>query len=70
VTLGALLFGAVVPFTLGVIFRTNKRLVDPALDPRGERAAGLLVRWGRHAVPSVLSGAAFLLFLRRLAAAP
>ena len=65
--LGAILLGAVVPFTLVVILPTNHQLVDAALDPRGQRATQLLVRWGRlHAVRSALSGAAFLLFLLRL----
>jgi Domain of unknown function (DUF1772) len=67
--LGAILLGAVVPFTLVAIVPTNKQLVDPAIDPRAEPATALLVRWGRlHAVRSVMSGAAFLLFLLRLAA--
>ena len=64
---GAILLIAVVPFTLVVILPTNKRLLDPALDPRGEGAAELLARWGRlHATRSVLSGVAFVLFLIRL----
>jgi len=66
---GAILLGAVVPFTLVVILPTNHRLLDPALDPRSQRATQLLVRWGRlHAVRSGLSSAAFLLFLLRLSA--
>ena len=66
--LGAILLGAVVPFTLIVIFPTNHQLLDPALDPRGTRAADLLVRWGHlHAARSVLSGVAFVLLLARLA---
>jgi len=65
---GAILLGSVVPFTLVVILPTNHQLVDAALDPRSQKAAQLLVRWGRlHAVRSVLSSAAFLLFLFRLA---
>jgi hypothetical protein len=69
VALSAILLGLVVPFTLLAILPTNKQLVDPALDPRSKRAMDLLVRWGRlHAVRSALSGAAFLLFLLRLAA--
>ena len=53
---GALLLGAVVPFTLVVIFPTNTRLLDPALDPRGTEASQLLRQWGRlHAVRSALS---------------
>src|SRR5262245_17529494 len=66
---GAILLGAVVPFTLVVIFPTNHQLIDPALDPRSPTATQLLIRWGRlHAVRSALSSAAFLLFLLRLAA--
>jgi hypothetical protein len=58
--IGGLLLGAVVPFTLVVIFPTNRRLLDPSLDPQSTEAAALLVRWGRlHAVRSVLSVLAF-----------
>lgn len=68
VAIGALLLGAVVPFTLIVIFPTNARLLDPALDPRGAEASGLLQRWGRlHAVRSALSTVAFLLLLMKAA---
>lgn len=60
---GALL-GSVIPFTLIVILPTNKRLLDPTLDKRSTEAEQLLSRWGRlHAVRSVLSGLALLLFL-------
>jgi hypothetical protein len=66
---GAILLGAVVPFTLAAVLPTNNRLLDPTLDPSSERATALLVQWGRlHAVRSVSSGAAFLLFVERLAA--
>jgi len=66
--LAALLLGAVVPFTLLVIFPTNKQLLDPALDPRDDKASELLRRWGRlHATRSVLGSIAFVLFLLRLA---
>ena len=34
---GALLLGAVVPFTLVVILPTNKQLLEPSLDPRDTR---------------------------------
>src|SRR5713101_1767024 len=34
VIIAGLLLGSVVPFTLIVILPTNKRLLDPALDPR------------------------------------
>jgi hypothetical protein len=64
---GAVLLGAVVPFTLLVIRPTNTQLLDPSLDQRGARAAAMLVRWGRlHAIRSVLSSAAFVLLLLRL----
>jgi hypothetical protein len=70
VTIAAVCLGAVVPFTLVVILPTNKRLLDPALDPRGSHAAVLLARWGRlHAIRSVLSALAFGLLLMRLSAA-
>jgi hypothetical protein len=62
IAVAALLLGAVVPFTLVVILPTNKRLLDSSLD-RPE-ASRLLRRWGHlHAVRSVLSTAAFLIFL-------
>src|SRR5262249_4787773 len=57
------LLGSVIPFTLIVILPTNKRLLSPALDRRSAEAERLLARWGRlHAVRSVLSGLALLLF--------
>jgi hypothetical protein len=66
IAVAALLLGAVVPFTLVVIFPTNKRLLDPALDSRSDNARELLARWGRlHAVRSVLSTAAFVLLVVR-----
>ena len=69
VALGALLLGAVVPFTLIVIFPTNARLLDPALDARGTEATQLLQRWGQlHAVRSGLSTLAFLLLLLKAVA--
>src|SRR5262245_53108311 len=67
---GALLLGTVVPFTLLVILPTNKQLLEPSLDPRDARTTELLTRWGRlHAVRSVLSSLAFVLFLFRLGVA-
>jgi MFS family permease len=70
VMLGAVLLGAVVPFTLIVILPTNRQLLDPALDPHGARAIELLIRWGRlHATRTVLSSIAFVLFLLRLGVA-
>ena len=58
------LLGSVIPFTLIVILPTNKRLLSPTLDKRSIQSERLLARWGRlHAVRSVLSGVALLLFL-------
>ena len=58
------LLGSVIPFTLTVILPTNKLLLCPTLDKRSVEAERLLERWGRlHAVRSVLSGVALLLFL-------
>jgi hypothetical protein len=43
---------------------TNKRSLSPALDRGSAEAERLLTHWGRlHAVRSVLSGLALLLFL-------
>jgi hypothetical protein len=62
--LAAILLGSVVPFTLLVIFPTNKRLEDRTLDPSSEAARSLLVRWGHlHSVRSALSLIAFMLML-------
>ena len=62
---GAVLLFSVVPFTLLVILSTNKQLLDSSLDRGSERARALLVRWGRlHAFRTVVSLAAFILFLR------
>ena len=55
---------SVIPFTLIVILPTNKLLLSPTLDKRSAQAGQLLARWGRlHAVRSILSGLALLLFL-------
>lgn len=63
VLVAAVLFILVVPFTLMVIFPTNRRLLDPTLERSSPEAAELLNRWGRlHAVRTVLSGVSFLLF--------
>ena len=62
VLIAGLLLGSLIPFTLIVILPTNKRLLDPGLDPGSSETAALLARWGRlHAVRSVVSGVAFLL---------
>jgi hypothetical protein len=62
--LGGVLLLLIIPFTLVVILPTNKRLESQELDLRSEEAGLPLQRWGRlHAVRSILSGAAFLIFL-------
>lgn len=62
--LGGLLLGAVVPFTLVVIYPVNERLLDPALAPDSFEAVELLARWGwLHTVRSVLGTLAFLIEL-------
>ncbi len=62
--IGGIILGAVIPFTLVVIFPTNKRLLDSSLDRGSELASKLLTRWGRlHAVRSALSLISFLLFI-------
>ncbi len=61
---GALLLGFVIPFTLLRIKPVNDRLLAPGLDPGVAETRELLQRWGRlHAVRSVSSTLAFLLFL-------
>ena len=62
--IGALLVGAVVPFTFGVIMPTNHRLRAPGRDLSSAETRGLLVRWGQlHAVRTALSLAGTALFL-------
>jgi Domain of unknown function (DUF1772) len=59
-----ILLGSVIPFTLLVIFPTNKQLLSPALDRRSHETGRLLARWGAlHAVRSVLSGLALVVYL-------
>lgn len=66
---GALLLGSVIPFTLLVIWPTNKRLLDPTFAVETPEAAVLLARWGwLHAVRSLVSAVAFVLLLLGLAA--
>jgi hypothetical protein len=61
---GALLLGSVIPFTLLVIFPTNKRLLDPGLIANSPEAAALLHRWGLlHGVRTIVSLAALFVFL-------
>jgi len=61
---GGLLLLLNIPFTFVVILPTNKRLESRELDLRSEEASSLLRHWGRlHAVRSILSGVAFVIFL-------
>jgi hypothetical protein len=55
---------AVVPFTLFVMWPTNKQLEDPTLDTSSAHARALLARWSNlHAVRSALGLIALLLML-------
>jgi hypothetical protein len=66
---GGLFLASIILFTVALILPTNRRLQSQTLDLRSEEAGRLLRLWGRlHAVRSVLSGAAFLLFLFRIIA--
>ena len=61
---GGLLLLSVVPFTFLGIMPTNRALLAPGAERDLPRAAALLARWNRlHAVRSLLSGAAFVLFV-------
>lgn len=65
---GGVMLGAVIPITLLVIFPTNRELLDPATAGNLERAGVLLGRWNRlHAIRTLLSTAALVLFLTLLA---
>ena len=62
--IGGIVLLAVIPFTLLVIFPTNKQLLDSSLDKSSELASKLLIRWGRlHGVRSVLRLISFLIFI-------
>lgn len=62
--IGGLVLLTVIPFTLIVIFPTNKQLLNPSLDKNSELALKLLIRWGRlHAVRSLLGLISFLVFV-------
>ncbi len=61
---GGVLLVAVIPYTLIVVFPTNDKLLDPAIDKNPRLARQLLIRWGRlHTVRSIMSLAAFLGFM-------
>jgi hypothetical protein len=62
--IGGIVLLAVIPFTLVVIFPTNKQPLDSSLDKNSELASKLLIRWGRlHAVRSILGLISFLIFI-------
>jgi Domain of unknown function (DUF1772) len=64
--IGALLIGAVVPFTLVGIMPTNHKLLAPGRDLGSAETRTLLDRWARlHAVRTALSSAATVLYLWR-----
>ena len=64
---GALCIFAVIPFTLIVIFPTNKRLLAPDRDPASAETRELLVKWGQlHAVRSVLGFVAGSIYIWQL----
>ena len=59
-----IILGAVVPFTLVIMWPTNKELEDAALDMASERARTLLRKWGYlHVVRSGLGAVALLLMV-------
>ena len=61
---GALLIGAVVPFTFIIIMPTNNRLLAPDRDLTSAETRELLQKWGRlHAVRTALSLVASITFL-------
>jgi Domain of unknown function (DUF1772) len=63
----ALLVGAVVPFTFGVIMPTNHKLLTPGRDLSSSETRELLVRWGHlHAVRTSLSIAGTVIYLWQL----
>ncbi len=67
VLVGGLLLGSVVPFTLIVIFPTNRALCDPNLDESSSKAAALLAKWNRlHAARSGAALLALVFFLLHL----
>jgi hypothetical protein len=68
VLLAGACIGLVIPFTLIVIYPTNRQLEDPALDIGSLSTASLLARWNRlHAVRSGASLIALVILLLHLA---
>lgn len=67
VLLAGICIGFVIPFTLIVIYPTNRQLEDPKLDVTSLSTASLLARWNRlHAVRSGASLIALTLLLVHL----
>jgi len=67
VLLAGLCLGIVIPFTLIVIFPTNRALEDPALDTASLTTAELLGKWNRlHAVRSGAALVALVILLAHL----
>ena len=61
---GAVLIGSVVPFTFVAIMPTNKHLLAPGRDLASSETHALLEKWAKlHAVRSILSFAATLIFI-------
>ena len=61
---GAVLIGLVVPFTFVAIMPTNKQLLAPGRDLGSSETHALLEKWAKlHAVRSILSFAATLIFI-------
>jgi hypothetical protein len=62
--LGGILVGAVVPFTLIFIMRTNRLLLDESKQLDARTLGSLLAKWARlHAVRTALSLTGFLVLL-------
>jgi hypothetical protein len=67
VLLAGICIGLVIPFTLIVIYPTNRQLEDPALDLGSLSTAALLSKWNRlHAVRSGASIIALVILLLHL----
>ena len=67
VLLAGVCIGLVIPFTLLVIYPTNRQLEDPTLDVTSLSTASLLARWNRlHAVRSGASIIALAILLVHL----
>ena len=61
---GAVLIGAVVPFTFIVIMPTNHKLLAPGRDLTSSETRALLEKWGKlHAVRTALSLGASVVYL-------